>query len=903
MTGRLVATKLHVPARRPNLVARPRLTDRLKRGRQATLTLISAPAGFGKTTLLSDWLAEPSADERPVAWLSLDQRDNDPAQFWSYVVAALQRAAPSLEGSALDALGSGDANGEAIVESLAGDLDSVSHDVILVLEDYHLVDSPEVHHDVALLVDRLPPHVQLVIATRTDPHLPLARLRARGDLVEIRAADLRFTADEAAAYLTDAMGLTLTNHEVAALEGRTEGWIVALQLAALSLQGRQDPAGFIENFAGDDRFVVDYLVEEVLQLQPERVRSFLLRTSILPRLTGPLCDALTGDDDGGTMLEALERSNLFVVPLDDQRRWYRYHHLFADMLAARLRNEAPGTIPSLHRRASDWYEREGDLLAAVRHALLCEDPTRVAELVELAAPAMFRDRQEATVRGWLDALPDDMIRARPALAIHFIGAHVVSGDFDGIESYLDSAERALAEFSGPRDEILRTIPGMVFAYRAAIAQSRGDVAGAATHAHRALELADPDDHMGRGAAAGLSGLLSWTTGDLATARESWTQAVASLDRADHVSDAMGGSIALADIMIAQGDLRGAVGVFESRLARAAATSPHGIRGVGDMHVGLAGILCERGEIAAAKEHLDADRALGDAAGMPQNPYRSRVAAAQVAWAEGDFATAAELLDDAERVYVGDFFPMVRPIPAMRARLLVARGRESDALAWARDRGLGVNDDLAYLAEYEHVTFAMALVAEGAKARDEAALADAARLLERLRAAAESGGRTGSLIEILVLEALAHQPRGDRMSALATLRRGLALAEPEGYIRTFANLGDPLVRLLKALAKEPPHARYVRQLLSAVGAAGDGQRGDGPGGDQRLIDPLSARELDVLRLLRSEFDGPQIARELFVSVNTVRTHTKSIFAKLGVNNRRAAVRAADELGLLARGTRA
>ena len=907
MASPLLSAKFHIPAKRATLVARPRLTERLNLGRGARLTLVSAPAGFGKTTLLADWIDTASADGRAVAWLSLDQRDNDPAVFWAYVIATLQRAVPGMGRAATEVLAASPAGGEAIVGGLAADLDTVGHDavehdVILVLDDYHLIDATAVQAGLAFLLDHLPRRVQLVIGTRADPRLPLARLRAQGDLLEIRAADLRFTAEEAAAYLTGSMGLALTVHDIAALEGRTEGWIVALQLAALSLQGREDAAGFIGTFAGDDRFVVDYLVEEVLLRQSARVRRFLLHTSILRRLTGPLCDALTGDEDGATTLEALERTNLFVVPLDDQRRWYRYHHLFADMLAARLRDEAPGSIAALHRRASDWYEREGDLPAAVRHALLCEDPTRAAELVELAAPTMFRDRQEATVRGWLDALPDDVIRARPALAIHFVGAHVVSGDFEGIEPYLDAAERALADYSGPEDQILRMIPGMVFAYRAAIAQSRGDLASAAAHARRAFELADADDHMARGAAAGLSGLASWTMGDLAAARETWIQAIASLDHADHVADAMGGSIALAEIMIAQGHLGDATGVFESRLARAAATSLPGLRGVGDMHVGLAGVLCERGDIAAAREHLDANRALGEAAGMPQNPYRSRVAAAHVAWAEGDLTAAAQLLDDAETVYDGDFFPNVRPIPAMRSRVRIAQGREPEALAWARGRGLGVDDDLAYLTEYEHVTLALALVAQGWKARDHATLADAARLLARLRVAAEAGARTGSLIEILVVEALVQQARGDAAAALDNLRRAVVLAEPEGYVRTFANVGEPLVGPLKALAKmlakEGAPTGYVRRLLATIGGAGGGPQVDGSYGNLVLIGPLSDRELDVLRLLRSELTGPEIARELFVSLNTVRTHTKSIFAKLGVNNRRAAVRAADDLGLFA-----
>jgi LuxR family maltose regulon positive regulatory protein len=896
MPGRLLATKFHVPATRPTLVARPRLTERLERGRKAALTLVSAPAGFGKTTLLSDWLAEPSADERPVAWLSLDQRDNDPVLFWNYVVAAFQRAAPGVGGSVVEALGSGHPNGEAIVGGLLADLDTVSHDVILVLEDYHLIDSAEVHKGVALLVEHLPPQVQLVIATRSDPHLPLARLRAGGDLIEIRAADLRFTADEAAAYLTDAMGLALTEHEVAALEGRTEGWIVALQLAALSLQGREDPASFIESFSGDDRFIVDYLVEEVLRLQPERVRDFLLQTSILRRLTGPLCDALTGNEDGGAMLETLERTNLFVVPLDDQRRWYRYHHLFADVLAARLRDEAPETIGPLHRRASTWYEADGNLPAAIRHALVSGDPARAADLVEVALPAMSKERDEASMRHWLDALPEALVRSRPVLAVYYVGTRMLYGDIDGIEPFLDDAERALDASAASADPQLRRLTGMVAAYRAALAQSRGDSAGTAVHARRAFELADADDHLGRGASAGLSGLASWSMGDLEAARESWTQAIASLDRAGHLSDTMGGSIALAEIALAQGRFRDAAAIFASRLARAADALPTATRGVADMHVGLAGLLCARGDLGKAREHLDAAHNLGEAAGLPQNAYRWRMAAAQIQRAEGDLAAAATSLDEAERVFAGDLFPNVRPIPAMRARVRIAQGRVAEALAWARERGVTADDELTYLAEYEHVTLAMALVAQGLKGRDEAMIAEATRFLERLSAAAELGGRTGRLIDILVVETLAAQARDDAPAALESLRRALALAEPERYVGIFVNVGGPLVGPLKALAKEGSTGGFAREVLAAFGAAGDGPRGD-----QGLIEPLSARELDVLRLLRSDLDGPEIARQLFVSVNTLHTHTKSIFTKLGVNNRRAAIRAADALGLVARGT--
>ena len=369
MAGPLLETKLHIPRWRRSLVARPRLSERLRRGAESALTLVSAPAGFGKTTLLAEWLAVAAADGRSVAWLSLDQRDNDPALFWTYLVAALNTGVPAVGAGGLLLLQRPQPPNEAGLVALLNDLDAISNDVVLVLDDYHVIDARDVQDGMAFLLEHLPPQIHLVIASRTDPALPLARLRGRGELAEIRAADLRFTPGEAAAYLNGVMGLALTAADVAALEGRTEGWIAALQLAALSMQGREDVTAFIDGFAGDDRYIVDFLAEEVLQRQPEHVQHFLLQTSILDRLSGPLCDAVTGQDGGKAKLAALERGNLFLVPLDDRRRWYRYHQLFADVLHARLRDEQPDDVPDLHRRASGWYEQNGEPSEAIRHAL------------------------------------------------------------------------------------------------------------------------------------------------------------------------------------------------------------------------------------------------------------------------------------------------------------------------------------------------------------------------------------------------------------------------------------------------------------------------------------------------------------------------------------------------------
>ena len=451
MASPLVETKLYIPRPRRSLVARPRLSGRLSRGSEARLTLISAPAGFGKTTLLTAWLAAGASENRAVAWLSLDEGDSQPATFWTYVITALQTAVPGVGASVLPLLQSAQPPIETVLTSVLNELAAVRNDVDLVLDDYHLVDGPDVRSGMSFLLEHLPVHIHLMISTRADPQLPLARLRARGELVEVRATDLRFTPEEVAAYLNDVIGLGLDPKDIAALEGRTEGWIAALQLAALSMQGRDDVGGFIAGFAGDDRYIVDYLVEEVLQRQTEQVRTFLLRTCLLDRLSGSLCDAVTGEHDGRATLEGLDRANLFLVPLDDSRHWYRYHHLFADMLQAHLRDERPGEVADLHRRASRWYDQNGQPSPAVRHALAAGDIERAADLVERAIPALQRGRQEATIRGWLDVIPDEVVRMRPVLAVGFIGALMSGNEFEGVEERLLGVERWLERATGGRD--------------------------------------------------------------------------------------------------------------------------------------------------------------------------------------------------------------------------------------------------------------------------------------------------------------------------------------------------------------------------------------------------------------------------------------------------------------------
>ena len=905
----LLETKFYVPRARRDLVPRPRLAERLDRGSASKLTLVSAPAGFGKTTLLSEWLAAgpgAAADRRRVAWLSLDRGDNNLASFWAYVIAALRTAAPGVGQDALAMLAApGPQPTETVLTTLLNDLSAIAGDVVLVLDDYHVIDARDVQDGMAFLLDHVPAGLHVVIAGRADPALPLARWRARGELVEIRAAELRFTPDEAAAYLNETMGLQLTAPDVAALEGRTEGWIAALQLAALSMQGRDDVSGFIAGFAGDDRYVVDYLLEEVLQRQPDRVQAFLLQTCILGRLSGPLCDAVTGQGGGKAMLEALDRGNLFLVPLDDRRQWYRYHHLFADVLQARLLDEQPDQVPGLHLRASAWFQRNGDQSVAIGHALAAGDFQRAAELVELALTAMSQTRQEATVRGWLDVIPDQIIRVRPVLSLGFAWALLSVGEFDGVEDRLRDAERWLpaatdtgagspappAGMVVANEEEYRRLPGTIETYRAALALARGDQPGAIRHARRAFDLAPEGEHRWRAAASGLIGLAFWGSGDLEAGHAAYAECAAGLRRAGNIADIFGCAMAMADIRITQGRLGEAMHTYERALQGAAEQGGPVLRGTADMYVGMSEVYLERGDLRAATQRLLQSQELGEDNGLPQNRYRWRAAMARIRQAEGNLGGALDLLNEAERWYVGDFFPNVRPVAALTARAWVAQGKLGEALGWAREQGLSADDDLSYLREFEHITLARILLARSAQERAEHSADEVTRLLDRLLLAAEEGGRTGRVIEILVLQALAHQMRGDIPLAAGRLERALTLAEPEGYVRVFIDAGAPMAGLLKAAAKQGTTRAYARRLLASMSEPGPGRPVA-----QALIDPLSERELDVLRLLGSELDGPAIARELMVSLNTVRTHTKNIYAKLAVTSRRAAVRRAAELGL-------
>ena len=898
MTRPLVATKLYVPRVRRGLVARPRLVDRL--GGDARLTLVSAPAGFGKTTLLASWLGQ--ADRR-VAWLSLDASDDDPASFWTGVVTAVQGAVGV--GDRALALLSAPGSIDPVLTALLNELTEVPDEAWLVLDDYHLVTNQDIGRGLSFLVEHLPPHVHVVLSTRADPDLPLARWRVRGELAEIRAADLRFSSEEAAAYLDEATGVSLSAEQVRALEDRTEGWIAALQLAAISLQGRDDVGAFIAGFTGDDRYVFDYLVEEVLAHQPQPVRDFLLGSAVLDRLTGALCDAVLTRDDSGAMLQTLERANLFLVALDDRREWYRYHQLFADVLQARLTGEQPELVPVLHRRASQWYEEHDQVDAAIGHALSARDFDRAAFLVEVAVPEIRRHRQEAKVNSWLTALPDDTVRRSPLLSVFAAAMSLIAGDLDSVSPMLDDAERALADAAAggvtpwPDTEEQRTLPATIAIYRASLAQARGDVSGTARHAQDALDLAGPHEHLAKGGAAGFLGLAAWADGDVSRALETFGQAVESLHAAGSIVDELSGTVVLADLWRAAGRPGTARAHCSRALLEAESLGEPVARATAELHVALSELDVEAGDLGAAQQHLACADALVGRAAVTESHFRYFVAMGLLAAADGDLAGAVDHLDQAERLYRPGFFPDVRPVPTIRARVRIRQGLLAEATDWARDRGVTTTDPTEYLSEYDHLTLVRLLLAEHRAHPGRGTTAGVVGLLDRLRDAAQASGRAGSLVEIQVLMSLAHEAQGNRQRALASLTEAWTLApEPEGHVRLFLDEGPPMLELLHAAQRDRVVGHHARRVLALAGPARNRPAEAARPGISPLADPLSERELQVLRLLDSELSGPEIARTLFISPNTLRTHTKHVFTKLGVSSRREAVARARERGLLA-----
>ncbi len=893
----LLSTKFGIPRIGADLLARSHLVERLEEATTHEFVLVSTPAGFGKTTLLGSWAR---SSESPVAWLSLDGDDNDPVRFWRYIAAAVERAHQGMGEQVLSLL---DAPAQptlkAVVTALVNELAAGPGELVLVLDDYHLIESHAVHDSLAFLLEHLSPGMHVVISSRSDPPIPLARFRARGQLAELRAADLRFTLEETAALLRGVWELNLPEESIAALEERTEGWVTGLQLAALSLRGASDAVQFIQGFTGSNRYILDYLTEEVLEQQPDDVRSFLLETSVLAQLSGPLCDVLTGRGDGQEMLEYLERANLFLVPLDEDRHWYRYHHLFAGLLLARLRAADPERVLELHRQAAVWYEENGLVSDALRHALAAGEAVWAARLVEQHVEEVLRRGEGETLRGWLAALPREVVRSRPRLALAQAIAAFNAGRLQVAEPFLDDAEQALA--AAPSEpyrpsinkdmSMLVNVPASVALLRAALAALRGDAERTTGLVHQAQAHLAEDERGPRISVRWNLAQADWMRGRLAEAGRAFAGILAEGREAGEPHLMLTAGSVLGHIQRAQGHLEAALRTYQEGLEFAAQPGRSVVLSTGVAHVGMAEVFYERNQLEQALRHAREGISLGRQLTSTQTLASGLATLAWIRQARGDAAGAREAMDEAYQVIPNrEIVALHNPVPAERARLLLAQGDVQEVARWVEERGLEEEDEPGYPRELEYLVLARYMLSRNMADR-------ALAFLERLGAAARAQARVESLIQVQVLQALGFQAAGQADEAMRVLAQALMQAEPEGYMRTFVDEGRPMAALLHRALARGVTSDYTARLLAAFPSVDQEVHSSPPPVPFPFNEPLSERELEVLRLLASGASNREIADELSIALSTARKHVSNIIGKLGVHNRTQAVSRGRDLGLL------
>ncbi|MBN1934910.1 MAG: helix-turn-helix transcriptional regulator [Anaerolineae bacterium] len=905
----LIRTKLRLPFTRPELVPRPRLDARIADGLRGPLTLITAPAGFGKTTLVAACVAGCGM---PVAWLSLDKDDNQAGRFLRYLIAALHEADPAIGSEVAQFITMAiETPPEAILTSLVNDLDAAGGEMALVLDDYQFIHNQAVHESVAFLLEHCPPTFHLVIATRSDPPLPLSRLRARAQTVELRAADLGFTRLEAAQFLNEVMGLGLDADAIVLLAERTEGWIAGLQMASIALQshlssrGREDADSFVRAFAGTHRFIMDFMLEEVLAREPEEVQTFLLQTAILTRLTGALCDAVMGSAGGQAMLEALERRNLFVVPLDDERRWYRYHHLFADLLQTRLYQSGADRVARLLSRAAEWCEQDGQVADAVNYALAAQDYRQASDLIAKYWHIVANAGEIETAWAWLDALPEDEVRRSAPLGIAYCWVLWLRGQVGAIAPCLADAEDALndlvaAQGVNPGDVAYTELFVQLALLQSMMARYDNDFEAAVVLAERALALLPQD--LPPQVDVQLRALISFSlasaydgAGDLERAASAYAEHIRLSRRAANVTG-LGITIRLIGALRLLGRLREADAACRDVLAYVQAQGMSRLPVTGVLHVAMSEVLVEQNELAAADAHLAQGLKIGKWGGRLDAAKNAAYALSHLRLARGDADGALAAIREASAA-IGEPKPPLAEteLLALSARVLVRQGALSEAAQCVQEAERLAGRERGQTREMAALAASRVLAAQ---CKPDRAVAH----LTRAIAAAEERGRLGAALELHILRGLALARHGDAPAAEADLEHALALAAPEGYVRVFLDEGRPMQVLLArwlARADPDPLHDYALHLLSQFDAelpqvAAAQQK---PSPTDGLIEPLSQRELEVLHLIALGSTNQEIARQLFVAPGTVKAHTASIYRKLDVANRTEAVARARQLGIL------
>ena len=938
MSDFLLATKLYIPRARLNAIARPRLTERLLAGvnQPGSLVLLSGSAGFGKTTLLSEFAVK---FQRPVAWLSLDEEDNDPSRFWTYLIAACRSVQNGVGEAALALLHTPQPlPDDAVTAILINDLTQLNSDLVLVLDDYHVIRNQSIHAALYFLLDHIPAQLHIVLSTRIDPPWPLARLRARNQLTEIRAADLRFTPDEAAAFLNRVMSLNLSAEEVAALEARTEGWIAGLQLAAISMKGRGDVAGFIKALTGSHVYIADYLVEEVLSRQSERIQDFLLKTSILDRLNASLCEAITGDPDGQATLLTLHHANLFIIPLDDEGQWFRYHHLFADLLQSRLRQTLGGSeIAALHTRASRWYEHYGFVIEAVNHALAARDFDDAARLIEDNTHPLMTRGELTTLLHWIEALPDEVIQHRPLCTLAKAWVLIFAGAFQQVELLLREAEVHIA--ADDETLIAHEVRGNAAAMRAFIAIMAGDN-------ERALELAErakvllPESSVSDGSAApfdfGARSIVPFTLGTVYRGQGQYEKAAQAFEREVQMGEEAGDDFIWVNAVVevvntrrVQGKLREARELCRHAQRRMAEQGMSPFGSFAKLDVALSEVLREQNELDEARQRVTGAMARMPAWSMPVDQLFAHLVLVHIQESQGDLANAFETLRAAknlEATYPAATSVLSRTVVLDEIRLHLASG---DFVTAARLMGsIQVNaSQIVFLREQELIVLARVRLAQGRPDK-------AASILSQIARDPGIRERMSLWIEALTLQACVLKTLGDQEAALNVLIKALALAEPEGFVRVFVDEGKAMKSLIadcrlmiengsatlderlnllpyidRLLTAFPSIAPQTTPLESEIPQGRDAvqnqqhlhRAADAVPVSPILVEPLTPRELEILHLIAAGDSNRMIAEKLVITVSAVKKHTSNIFGKLNVNSRTQAVARARQIGLLSSDT--